>query len=89
VEVFSFLLYILRIFRLIPLKKDRAMVKSDFNFEKINDSTYLITNYAGRYAFLNEKDFQAFLSGGDFDNEKRLELENAYFCSSCNSEHYS
>jgi His-Xaa-Ser system radical SAM maturase HxsB len=64
------------------------MVKSDFNFAKISDATYLITNYAGRYAFLCEADFHAFCAGKEINAEKRIELENAYFLSRSNSEQF-
>jgi His-Xaa-Ser system radical SAM maturase HxsB len=64
------------------------MVKSDFNFKKINDKTYLITNYAGRYAFLSEKEFRLFCTGSDLAGEVRPVLENAYFCSKSNSEQF-
>ena len=38
-------------------------MKSDFNFSRFGDDQYLITNYAGRYAFLSAHDFKSFCSG--------------------------
>ena len=38
-------------------------MKSDFNFSRFGDDHYLITNYAGRYAFLSTHDFESFCNG--------------------------
>ena len=64
------------------------MVKSDFNFMKINDSEYLITNYAGRYCFLTAEEYYAFCNGLPINDKKRIELETAFFCSSSSSEQF-
>lgn len=64
------------------------MVKSDFNFTKVDEDTYLITNYAGRHSFLTAGEFDAFCANKPLPQDKLTELQNAYFCSSDNSEYF-
>lgn len=64
------------------------MVKSDFNFAKFGGDSYLITNYAGRYAFLTDNQFRAFCSGTQLDADKQNELEKLMFLSGASSEQF-
>lgn len=63
------------------------MTKSDFNFSKFDKDTYLITNYAGRYAFLNNQEFHAFCKGEPLEETKTL-LKEAWFYSDTDSEEF-
>jgi len=62
------------------------MIKNSFNFAKHNDNTYLITNYAGRYAFLPNDVFHAFCNGTKIDSTIENKLVESYFCMSSNTE---
>ena len=64
------------------------MIRSDFNFEKIRDDTYLITNYSGRYAFLNGDEFTAFCKGNNMNPDTRQKLIESYFCADTSSEQF-
>ena len=64
------------------------MIRSDFSFEKIRDDTYLITNYAGRYAFLSGDEFTAFCKGNDLNPDTRQKLIESYFCADASSEQF-
>lgn len=63
------------------------MMKSDFNFEKLSDGTYLITNYAGRYCFLFEGEFREFCTGGVPESKREILRQN-YFWSDGEIEKY-
>ena len=62
------------------------MIKNSFNFAKHNDDTYLITNYAGRYAFLSNDVFHAFCNGNKIDSTIENRLVESYFCMGNNTE---
>lgn len=62
-------------------------MKSDFNFEKLSDGTYLITNYAGRYCFLFEGEFREFCTGGVPESKREILRQN-YFWSDGEIEKY-
>lgn len=64
------------------------MIRSDFNFEKIRDDTYLITNYSGRYAFLNGDEFTAFCKGNNLNHDTSQKLIESYFCADTSSEQF-
>lgn len=55
------------------------MAKSDFNFIKFNHDTYLITNYAGRFAFLNDQEFQAFCNDKPLEESEMLLKEGLFY----------
>lgn len=54
-------------------------IRSDFNFSKYNDQSYLITNYAGRYAFLDEDSFTAYCNGMPDEKSKDLLIERLFY----------
>ena len=54
-------------------------IKSDFNFTRFCEDSYLITNYAGRYAFLKEKDFQEFCKGIPSDMAKDILIDRLFY----------
>lgn len=62
-------------------------MNSDFNFTKISDDTYLITNYAGRYCFLTENEFQDFCRG-KLPEGKKEDLVSNYFWSDEDTERF-
>ena len=64
------------------------MVKSDFNFAKFGKDSYLITNYAGKYAFLTSDEFRAFCNGTKMPTNKQNELEKRLFLSGQSSEQF-
>lgn len=64
------------------------MKKSSFNFSKFDDNTYLITNYAGRHAFLTNDVFQSFCNGQSIDSSIQNKLTELYFCVGNNTEKY-
>ena len=64
------------------------MVKSDFNFVRFSKNSYLITNYAGKYAFLTDKEFHAFCSNSQIEKNKHTELKNKMFLSTASSEQF-
>ena len=63
------------------------MMKSDFNFERFDSETYLITNYAGRYCFLSNEEFHDYCNG-KIPETKQDELEQNYFLTNGNIERY-
>ena len=64
------------------------MKKSSFNFAKFNDDTYLMTNYAGRFAFLPADEFHAFCNDERIDPAIENRLIESYFCIGNNTEKY-
>ena len=64
------------------------MKKSSFNFSKFNDDAYLITNYAGRYAFLTNEAFRSFCNGEKIDTAIENRLIESFFCAGNNTEKY-
>ena len=62
-------------------------MKGDFNFTRFGDH-YLITNYAGRYCFLSEKEFLSFCKGEPLFEETKQKLIDNFFFSESNSETY-
>lgn len=64
------------------------MVRSDFNFAQFGEDSYLITNYAGKHAFLTSGEFHAFCNGTKMDEDKQNELEKLLFLSDQSSEQF-
>lgn len=54
-------------------------VRSDFNFSRFNEQSYLITNYAGRYAFLEEPSFKAYCNGTPDEQTKDALIEGLFY----------
>ncbi len=64
------------------------MIRSDFNFQKFGEDKYLITNYAGRYAFLDKDEFHAFCKGEVLHPDTLNVLSESFFCTDGNSEKF-
>ena len=64
------------------------MIRSDFNFQKFGEDKYLITNYAGRYAFLDKDEFHAFCKGDVLHPDTLNVLSESFFCTDGNSEKF-
>ena len=64
------------------------MIRSDFNFQKFGNDKYLITNYAGRYAFLDIDEFNAFCNGNMLSPDTLNRLSESFFCTNSNREKF-
>lgn len=62
-------------------------MKSDFNFSRFCDNRYLITNYAGRYAFLSDHEFEEFCNNRIPAGSESV-LKDNYFYSDMDSEDF-
>ena len=63
-------------------------MKGDFNFARLDNGDYLITNYAGRYCFLSASEFRTFCQGLISSEEKKEELIGKYFYTEEDPEKY-
>lgn len=64
------------------------MIRSDFNFQKFGKDKFLITNYAGRYALLDNDEFHMFCKGDTLHSDTLDKLSESFFCTEGNSEQF-
>ncbi len=64
------------------------MLNSSFNFTKFGEDLYLITNYAGRFCFLTEKEFRAFCREEPLPEGTKQRLMSGFFYSEADRESF-
>lgn len=63
-------------------------MKGVFNFAKIGEDHYLVTNYAGRYCFLSEQEFFSLCQGENLTEPAKTVLTSNFFVTEEDSETY-